>query len=152
MQVRLNGAWVTPSSAQVYFNGAWRTLVSGQAYVSGAWRKAVSFVQALTLAVSGGYAKATTPTMTASLTATPSGGLGPFTYAWSVVSSTNLSSIAFSSTSVASPNITATVTSGNPGDSGMATVQCTATDSLGSSATTQRTAYFSIFVPPTGTN
>lgn len=151
MDARINGAWVTPKTGQAYVNSAWHTLSFAKAYVSGAWRTIVTFVQALTLSVYGGSAKSTSATMSTGASAVPSGGLSPFTYVWSVLSSTNLSNISFSSTTVASPTITATVTSGNPGDSGTATVHCTVTDSLGSTASGQGTASFLIYVPPGGT-
>lgn len=135
MNVRLNGAWRTISSGKVYLNGAWRTLSYGNAYVSGAWRKIATFVQTLTLSISPPPdATEAAFTMTSNATtATPSGGLGPFTYAWSVVSSSGLSGISINSPTTASTTVTASV-NGPAGSFGTVTLQCIATDSLGSTA------------------
>jgi len=151
LNVRLNGAWPTVSAGKTFFNGAWRTLTNGKAYVSAEWHDIASFVQPVTLSAHGGGTRSTAQTMTTGATATPSGGLGPFAYSWSVLSSTNLTGISISGANTASPSITATVTPNTPGTSGTAVLQCVATDSLGQTASAQTGVNFLIFQPPTGT-
>ena len=144
MDVRIAGAWVSPTTAEAYVSGQWRALRYGEAYYNGQWRQIVSFVQTLTLSLSpdplGKGAQADTMT-TAACTATPTGGLGPFTYAWTTVSSSGLSGVAINSPSASPTTFTATVTGGE-GSTGTAVFRCTVTDSLGSTATDTVTVSF----------
>jgi hypothetical protein len=71
--------------------------------------------------------------------------VGPFTYAWTVTGSTNLTGISLSGQTTANLSITATVVSGNVGDSGTANLHCVATDSIGSTASADCTASFLIY-------
>lgn len=132
MEVRKDGAWRTISSAEAYVGGSWRTLRYAEAYIDGEWRKIASFVQALSLSVSGTAAfSSVNPMTTDRSVATPTGGLAPFTYAWTILSQTGLSGLTINSPSSASTTFTASVPSGN---NGSATFRCTATDALGTTA------------------
>jgi hypothetical protein len=141
MEVRKDGAWRTINTAEAYVGGAWRTLKYVEGYIGGAWRTIASFIQPLTLAISpsptGTFEDASTQTATAS--AVPTGGLGPFTYAWTLVSSTGLTGIDITAPSSATTGFTAT-TSGFT--LGSAVFHCVCTDSLGSTATANVTANF----------
>jgi hypothetical protein len=139
MNVRLNGAWRTIDSGKVYLNGAWRTLNYANAYISGSWRKVATFIAQLTLAISPTSVHATNSSTTGTATATPSGGLGPFTYAWTLVSNSGVTG-----PQIASPTTASTQFYGTPtdGSSGSCVFRCTVTDSLGSTATADITATF----------
>lgn len=138
MQVRLNGSWPTITSAKAYLNGDWRTLINGKAYVSGTWRDIANFAQALSsLTITpnpANYVSDTSGTFSVSPGATPTGGIGPFTYAWSIVTSSGLTGLSLSNAAYATVTFNATVVGGQ-GSSGTATLSCTATDSLGATAT-----------------
>lgn len=134
MQIRRNGAWAPLSTGKAYVNGAWRTLVNGKGYIGGSWRSIVSFVQTLTLTVNNDSRVVTSTTISGTDFATPEGGLAPISYSWSLVSSSGLSSISLTGTATAIVTVNATLI-GGPGSSGSANLSCTATDSLGHSAT-----------------
>jgi hypothetical protein len=143
MDARKGSAWLTIISGEVYFNGAWRLLQYAEAYYSSAWRQIGNFAQpftgiTITPAEPGG-SSSTSDTVTSSFaTATPTGGVAPFTYNWTLVSSTGLTGITINYPTSASTSVTATVTV-PVGTAGYANVRCTATDSLGvsKSATVQ---------------
>jgi hypothetical protein len=76
---------------------------------------------------------------TPSVTATPSGGLAPYTYSWSVVSSVGSAHIA----SPATASTILSMTGLSVGDnSGSAQFRCTVTDSLGATASATVNATF----------
>jgi hypothetical protein len=150
MEAFVGGQWRTISSAEAYVNGAWHNITNGEAYVNGAWRAIASFVQPLTLSVTSDGSSDSTYTQTPGpITGTPTGGLGPFTYAWVLVSSSNLTGITINTPSLASTTMTATVTASSP-TVGIATLRCTVTDSLGSTATGTGTLSIER-IPPSGT-
>ena len=146
MDVRKSSAWHEVETAEAYKNGAWRPLKYGEAYYSGSWRTIITFVPAMTLAISpsSALASSTSARMStaANSVATPTGGQAPYTYAWTLLSSDDLSSIVITSPSSSSTKFTATVTTG-AGTSGTATFRCTCTDALGTTATDDVTATFS---------
>ena len=102
MQIRLGGAWRSTVSATAYINGAWREIDSGKAYIGGAWRNIANFTApkstptpspsptpsgTLTLSISPSSFSATgihSTVNSPTLTATPSGGRSPYSYAWSL--------------------------------------------------------------------
>ena len=135
--VRLGGAWRTITGAQVFSGGSWRTLVAIQVYSGGAWRQVGNFSAPSGGGGGGGGTVSVsispspfsgTGSTTPSLTATPSGGLAPYTYAWTVVSSTAPMTVTHPSLATTTAYSTTTL---NPGDSINATLRCTVTDSLG---------------------
>jgi hypothetical protein len=147
IQVRFGGAWRAITGAQVYAGGAWRQLVAAQVYSGGAWRQVANFtppggggggggslaVTTSSNAISGLGAPSSTTVTTNSVTATPSGGLAPYTYAWSFVS-TDGQSYTINSNAVATTTVTG---SGLPLDTAnTCTIHCVVTDSLGTTATT----------------
>jgi hypothetical protein len=153
--VRIGAAWRTVTSGKVYLNGAWRTLTNGRAYISGVWRDVVSFAQpytGLTITPSEpGGSSSTSDTMTSRFaTATPTGGLAPFTYAWTLVSSTGLTGITINYPTSASTSVTATLTV-PVGTTGYANLKCTATDALGTSKSATVTFSFVYYESPGGT-
>ena len=86
MRVYARGAWRDVIRGSVYATGAWRTIKRAIAYEDGAWREVLSFVPDLTATVSPPAASGTVNSSgvatTNTVTATPSGGEAPYTYAW----------------------------------------------------------------------
>jgi hypothetical protein len=138
MKIRFGGEWREITSAKAFINGAWRTIRYGKAYASGSWRDAVAFVPALTLAaspesVSGVSTLGTV--VTNGTTVTPTGGVSPYTYAWTRVSGVG---------EISSPTSASTAFYYNaPGFANYTgTFRCTVTDSLGTTATADVDAEF----------
>lgn len=138
MEAFISGAW-QPNilRGEALIGSQWRRFTRGEAYKGGAWRSIATFVQPLTVSISPsqvqGFAnplKPTTQTITTGTAiATPSGGLGPYTYLWSSGNSPTLASNTF----------TATL----PGDSELTqNPSMTVTDALGSTANGSVEAYF----------
>jgi hypothetical protein len=149
MEVRKDGAWRTINTAEAYVGGAWRTLKYVEGYIGGAWRTIASFIQPLTLSVPATRNNdAESSTVTVHVPATPSGGLGPFTYAWTVLSFANATTVTLSPASSATTNVTATgVSQSTPAT---ASVRCVCTDSLGSTASATASCTFQHLPPGTG--
>ena len=128
-------AWREITSAKAFIGGAWRTLTVGKVYKGGAWQSAASFVLPMSLSVSPSPANTGGSGYFVSklMTATPAGGLAPFTYSWTIVYSAG-------TVTINSPNVASTTVSGDVtyGDISF-TLQCTATDSLGTPAYAQVT-------------
>jgi hypothetical protein len=133
MKIRVGGAFEDVTSGQVRIAGAWRRLTGAKAYISGAWKDVASFLQPLTLDVSPSSDRAiVVPSAfadTIPITATPTGGLGPYTYAWTRVSGST--GAALSPTSATS-QFRAFITSVGEFTS---TFLCTVTDANGNTAT-----------------
>lgn len=147
MDARMGGAWVSPTTAEAFAGGTWRTLKYAEAYYSGAWRKIVSFVLPLTLSATGGSGSAASSTVTGNTaTATPSGGLAPFTYSW-----VHLSGATMTINTPSSASTTFTASGVADGATVTATFRCTATDSLGSTATADLTVNLTNRTGITGT-
>lgn len=128
MLMRLGGAWQTISAGKIFAGGAWRNLKAVKIYAGGAWRDVARFVQPITLAITpspfSGHTSGTIATST--VTATPTGGSAPFTYAWTVVSG---------AVTLGSPTLATTTVSGNvSGGNISATLHCVATDSFGTAS------------------
>lgn len=136
MKVFVNGAWRTVAAAKVYIGGRWRPLTRikifiGNPATTGSWKTAKVFVAPMSVSAPDTYANAiskTPATITANITATPAGGLGPYTYAWSKVGGGTL----LYPTS-ATCALTASVAAGT---SVVATLTVTVTDATGATATT----------------
>ena len=141
MQLRLGGAWQQISGAKVFANKSWRTLVAMRVYSGGAWRLVANWTPPspgggggggggtlnLTISPSSFAQTSRNDPVVQSLTATPSGGLTPYTYSWTVVTST--ASVTFTKPTSASTAAQVFTTTINEPDS--ATLRCTVTDSLG---------------------
>lgn len=140
MRIRDGGAWRTIRRARIRTGGQWRGLTRAVIYQGGAWRDAAAFVEPLTLAITGnpfGTINGSGTVVTGTVTATPSGGLGPYTYAW-----TRTGGAAASIASPASATTTFSLFLNAP-DSQSANFQCVVTDALGSTASAPVTATFS---------
>jgi hypothetical protein len=143
VRVRADGAWRTVRSGRIRINNAWRQLTRAFVFQNGAWRQSAVFVEPLTLSVSpatanGGIIVPGTVT-TGSVTATPTGGLAPFTYAWARISG-----------DPAAANAPTNATTSfslflNDPVNAEAVFRCTVTDALGSTAAADVTASFQGF-------
>lgn len=131
-QAFVGGAWVTLRRGQVRVGGAWRNLTRVKVYKGGQWRDGPIFVTPLSASaspsdVSGSASSLGGTTVTSGYaTATPSGGLAPFTYSWSVGGGLTITNPA-SATTAFSKFLSPTqeiLTDGT----------CTVTDALGSTA------------------
>jgi hypothetical protein len=145
--VRLGGEWKTISAAKVFASGAWRTLAAIRVFSGGEWREVANFTAppttdptptptglSLSISPSPVLAAGSSSMVTSStVTATPSGGLAPYRYAWSATGdhSINISARTSASTTFSATGILAS----DPGAEGTAT--CTATDALGNTATAE---------------
>jgi len=136
MNVFADGAWRGSTSGRLYDGAAWRRLTRAVLYDGSAWRLAASFVQPLTatmtpLAVSA-FSEDRGPVtlFTDGALMTPSGGLVPYSYAWSIIAG---SGIGITNPTSAGTAFSRAMPSGSSSASGAA--QCIVTDSLGSTAT-----------------
>jgi hypothetical protein len=133
VRVRQGGSWSEVPSGQVRVGGAWKTLLRIRAYISGAWEDVAVFVEPLTASASPSSVTTTRigagPVTTVLVTATPAGGLGPFTYSWARIAGTG--------GAITLPTNSATTFSRTMGEDEVAlnTFRCTVTDSLGNTAT-----------------
>lgn len=118
--------------ASVYPSTTAKRATRIEAWNGSAWKLVQSFAPPMTLAITpsgveGSDSQAFPVFVTSdTATATPTGGVGPYTYAWSIASP-----IFAQTPSAASTAFSGTVSPGSP-LSGTAT--CTATDSLGTTA------------------
>lgn len=137
MEAYIGGAWRSISSGDVRIDGQWRRLVRCEAYVGGAWRTGKTFLGALTLtAPSEVYALGVGTVTTEAITATPSGGLAPYAYAWTRTSGSHGFATAPSAAT------TAFIATPPGGSIQISVFRCTVTDSLGASATADTTVTF----------
>ena len=132
------------TSAKAFIGGAWRTLTVGKVYKGGAWQSAASFVLPMSVAITPNpaFGRGTGYVTSNTITATPTGGLAPFTYSWTVVSSAPRL-VTINSPATASTTATADVSGGDVNF----TLQCVATDSLGTAVTAQGDGLLSLRDP-----
>jgi hypothetical protein len=134
MKLRLGGAWQDIVGAKVFSGSAWRTPTAIKVYEDGAWRDVANFTGgggSITLSISPSPATRTgqlATITTANVTATPAGGLAPYTYAWVKQSGDDINAVSPSSavTRFRADGMSAPETR-------TAIFRCTATDSLSTS-------------------
>lgn len=129
----VGGAEKLAAKADIYISGAKKRVVRIEAWNGSAWKLGQMFAPPMTLtvtsAVSGtGNSSAAINITTGVAVATPNGGIGPYSYSWSKVSG---STVTVNAPANASTTFTAKVL---PGDVVNALYRCTATDSLGQTA------------------
>jgi len=139
MRTYNGGAWKTLSSGQVYFAGVWRRLTRAKGYFDGAWRELAVFVLPVSASASPtdltGYDYA--GYLTEAATVSVAGGQAPFSYAWTVGSST-----ASGATAATPSSATTRFYASSDGDTSFV---CTVTDAIGQTAATQVAVTFVSF-------
>lgn len=86
---RVGGSWRTITRGEVYLGGSWRMLTRGEIYKGGAWHTLFTFVSPMTASASPptAFGEGNSPhsviVSSGTVTVTPGGGLGPYTYSWS---------------------------------------------------------------------
>ena len=131
MRARIDGSWREITSGRVRVGGAWKELSSIKVCVGGDWKDAKSFFPPfVSLDISpspvvntrvGGAVR-----QSSVVTATPSGGTPPFSYAWSYVSG----DLGYTITSPSSASTTFSIFVIND-VTYQAIFECVATDALG---------------------
>lgn len=145
MKVRIDGVLRTISNGYVRVGGQRKRLTAIKARSGGSLRTIVQFADPLSVnitptTISGAViGSGTQPVTTDAATATPTGGLGPFTYAWTVIAG---APITINNSTSASTTATKSV---GPGDSETGTLQVTVTDAIGQTATDTIDAFFNNF-------
>ena len=132
MDAFISGAWRTVRRGEVTIGGAPRLITRVEVYRSGAWYRDARFTSPLTVtapSVDGTvFSQRGSAYVTSSPSqATPSGGLSPYSYLWSITSGTVTSNTptSASNTFAATVNFNSTKT---------ATARVTCTDALGATA------------------
>ena len=134
MKVFQGGTWRDIVKCSVFQGGSWRVIKAIKVYQGGAWRDVANFTAgqgAITLALSPtsiSKSGRTSTVNTANVTATPTGGQAPYTYAWVKQSGGDITALnpanAITGFRAAGLAVDETRT---------AVFRCTATDNLGSS-------------------
>ena len=130
-RIRVGGAWEEADTRRVYQGGAWRTVKKAWVYASGSWRQYFIGADAMSAAVSPDEIFATSSMNTtvgsSAATAVVTGGLAPFTYAWTVISFDAGVSPSITSSTAASTSFVQTGVAAS--DTHTATFRVTVTDS-----------------------
>lgn len=123
------GAWHAVTRAELYVGGQWRTVKRGEAYKAADWRTILSFVPTMSVSANDVFGSGATLQITSDpSTATPVGGVAPFTYTWSVVSGSAVALTPNSATTAFRAFLAPTATDNS-------TAEVLATDALGATAT-----------------
>lgn len=132
METFISGAWRSDvRRAEAYIGGQWRRLTRAEEYKGGQWRQIAIFALPLTVSVPdvvGTRRSSTTVGVIASATATPAGGIAPYTYGTVLLSG----SMSLSNAATASPQFAASVP---PLTDVTGTARLTCTDAAGTIAT-----------------
>lgn len=137
MNVYANGGWRAPSACRIYAGGAWRTVTRVQVYKGGAWRTGATFADPLTASLTATPTDVLVSSNTIGygssiLTATPSGGVAPYTYSHAITD--HLGSV---SPSLSTPTMATTYLNGGAyyTTTDEVAVTVTITDAIGQTAT-----------------
>lgn len=137
METFIAGVWSPVTAAEVFIDGQWRRITRVEHYVGDAWRTGAVFTQPLTASVNTPvYATGTGTLVSDASTATPAGGMGPYTYSWTRIAGTY--------GTPSDPTSARTAFYANIGrfKSASSTFRCTVTDSLGATATADVECFF----------
>lgn len=133
LKVTVGSAAKDVSRGEVTKSGVQKRMVRIEAYNGGAWKVVKTFVPPMGLSITPSFVLGERGTVgqvtSSSATATPSGGTGPYTYAWSKLYGDDMTVLAPTSAT------TAFRKGLGAGESASATYRCTATDKNGLTAT-----------------
>lgn len=137
MNIYANGGWRTPSAAEIYAAGGWRVITRAQCYSGGSWRTVATFASSLTASLIATPTDVLVSSNTIGygssiLTATPSGGVAPYTYSHAITD--HLGSV---SPSLSTPTMATTYLNGGAyyTTTDEVAVTVTITDAIGQTAT-----------------
>lgn len=138
MEAFVAGAWRQIARGEIYIGGQWRRLTRAEGYIGAQWRSVATFTPTLSVSIEPNYAQGYANPLhpvgqtitTNAVAATPSGGLGPYSYAWSGGNTPSNAVNSFTRFVPADSDIT---------DSASVTV----TDALGATASATVDLYFS---------
>lgn len=133
MKVRVNGVLKSAPGAKIKVGANWKRLIRIKMKIGGVWKEIASFIPPLSAsaspatvakAVNGGGTGVAGP-----VTATPTGGRAPYTYAWTRLTGT---------ASITAPGSSGTYFSDTvgPNETRISTFKCTVTSSDGQTADT----------------
>jgi len=92
MRARVSGAWREIEGGLVRVGGAWKPLRRIRAYIGGAWEDVATFTPPLSLGLTpdiiGDITGVPSSYISPTVTATPTGGVAPYTYSWAYTSGT----------------------------------------------------------------
>lgn len=135
LKVVVSGVEKTAARASVIINGVAKAARRVEAWNGSAWKLVQSFAGPLSLSVSPEevtgqeFSGAPAYVTSSNATATPSGGQGPYTYSWAMLTGTGFT---INTPTKASTSFSGTVNS--PGAK-LGTARCTCTDVFGTTAT-----------------
>lgn len=142
MRVRLNSAWKEVTGGRIRVGTSWKNLTRAIVYVGGAWKDADVFTPPLSVSANDVFAAGFTSTLTTNTaTASVTGGIAPYTYAWALVA--NGGGTVSTANSPSAISTTFTKTGVPAGTDYTDTWKVTVTDSLGSTAEDTISATFS---------
>ena len=145
LNVVVDGAEKAVNDAYVVIGGVQKRVTKITTIIGGAEKLVQQFADPLSMSITpltisgGGSFSGPLVVTTDAATANVTGGLGPYTYVWTVTSGTG---ITVNSPSMASTTARKTVISG---DSDTGTLQCEVTDAIGQTATDTIEAFFTNF-------
>jgi hypothetical protein len=131
-----NAGWRTVDSGKLYAGGAWRTITRAMVFIGGAWKTAMTFAGPVSVAappvLQQYYLPGSGPGIaSAGITATPSGGIAPYSYGWVVTGYGTPVVPTLTGDTTANVGITA---GAYAGDTGTVFLNVTVTDAIGQTA------------------
>lgn len=141
MRVAIGGVFKTVDSIKISAGGVWKPVNSTRVSIGGVWKTGETFAPPITLAITPATVRATgiglgpDTLYTDPATAMPTGGAGPYTYAWTRLTGSGAATTPTAATTTFSALVPAgTIITG--------TFRCTVTDALGSTAIASVNARF----------
>ena len=135
VKVRVGGVWQNIVTCKVFVSGAWRHALAVKIRSGSTWRRVTFPSSGDDMAVSispSPFAFGDNHETSGTLTATPTGAVAPYSYAWSIIASGGFGSVKMGASSSASAFVQASGLS--VGQTATATLRCAVTDDLGNTA------------------
>lgn len=142
-RIRVGGAWQEADTRRVYQGGVWKTVKKAWIYAAGDWRLYFIGAVPMTAAISPPSLELETfgvSTISGAATAIITGGIGPYTYSWTVLTFSAPATPTIANATSATATFTQTgVSSASPRT---ATFRVTATDSTSQTASADIEVFF----------